>query len=639
MQFYILELQRKFEDVKELLNRKIGAFILVFLDVFKRSISKALLSRYFSLIACFLVAGLSIFIRSQRDIGHDSALFLDSARGMFESDALLTTYLSTIPHVLAKLLTINPIISLEICVNIMGVLSLYFSSKILKRSAISHDIEIFNLILLSYAIGFFLRVFTLSFNEFGTSTTYFVIMALPYISYQFLDHSQLKKYDKFIINSLAILFICLKPYYAIVAIVFSLRKGRFLAAIFYLFLLFVIAADPVIDEQKIYWMTIILRQDFFPLLAVVILGYSLIKKSQPLTIFVLATAAIGVIIVTEMLMGYDQRFIFYVTFLSFLFVFIVEIMRQNYVNWKRDGVILFFMAVILQFSHDMFIDLIFNLSSFWWLFSLFLALSWKRALSQIGSSITISELNLAEKFLLQRDIISHLLLLLALFLTFYLAIDRSPLESVMSIAVFLLLLHSNQKLSEKLTGIKEFSRLSACVVLIVISYVISLHRVAIFVDHDTTSPNHVSDRMMNEIQVNLAKGEEFLVLSDQVFDAYPVINYADNYVGIASFNHSFEAILAQLKKLHNTMIFVRVDGEDDPYSCSVGFLENYMRHADFKEYFLKNYQFFNRIISTETVRKKVKFEKTFENEKEHFKTIENIEMIDRDIEIYMRRQR
>ena len=633
MQFYILELQRKFEDVKEILNMKLGAVLIFVLAGFKKYCSNALLSHHFAVISCFFVVAISVFIRSQRDIGHDSAHYLELASGILGSDYSFTVYLSTIPHVLSRLLTISPIISLEICVNVMGIISLYFSSKILRRSFVGSDLTLFNVIMVSFAIGFFLRVFTLSYNEFGTSTTYFLMIAFPYICYQFLEKSQLKKWDKSMIDALAILFIFLQPYYALLAIVFELRKGRFLAASVYLFLLFFIAPDPLIDEYKIYLLSIIFRQDLLPFLAVTVLSYSLIKKSKPLQIFLLATAAIGAIIISEMLMEYDQRFIFYVTFLSFLAVLMLEIIRQGYVNWKRDGVLLFFMAVVLQFSHDVFIDLIFNLSSFWWIFSVVLALSWRKN----ASTIKTTNINLADKLILQRDIISNILFILITSLTFYLAIERSFGEIILSISVFIILLKSNQNLSEKLTGIKEFSRLSACVILIVMSYVISLHRVAIFVDHDQKSPNLVNDFMIDEIQINSEKGEEFLVISDNVSDSYPLINYANDHVGITSLNNSFQAVLEQLKKKNNKIIFVGID-ENIIHSCSVGFLERHMNNEAFKEYFLENYVFLNRIIGTKAERRKLKFEKALQNEKVNFRAIDMIDIIDRDIDVYIRRE-
>lgn len=639
MQFYILELRRKFEDVKELINRSLTAVLLVIMRVLKRHCSKALLSHHFAIISCFVVIAISVFVRSQRDIGYDSAFYLDfyinAGREIFGNGLSLIIFLSSIPHVLSKILTISPIISLEIYVNILGIISLYFSSKILRRSGVVSDLILFNLIIVSYAIGFFLRVFTLSLNEFGTSSTYFLIIAFPYISYQFLDQSQRKNFDKRISDVLAILLICLKPYYAILAIVFELKRGRFVAAIFYLFLLFLMAADPVISKEKIYLLSIIFRQDLFPFLTVVILNYSLIQKSQPLKIFALATAAIAMLIIAEMMMGDDQRIIFYVPFLSFLMVLVLEIIRQGYLNWKRDGVILFFMAVVLQFSHDVFIDLIFNLSSFWWIFAVILALSWKRQLFPNDLSYS----NRAERFLLQRDIISNILLIVALFITVYCAMNNSPFgELFISITVFLLLVKSNQNLHEKLTGFKEFSRLSSCIILIIMSYLISLHRVAIFVDHEHISPNYVNDSMIDIIQTKLAKGDQFLIISDIISDSYPLMNYVGGHRGISSFKASLSIVTEQLKQQNNKIIFVGANRQDGLNACFVGVIENYMKNPEFRKYFLENYVFLNRMTATQMVRQKVKFEREFENEKVDFRALENIEMIDRDIEVYIRRE-
>ena len=63
-----------------------------------------------------------------------------------------------------------------------------------------------------------------------------------------------------------------------------------------------------------------------------------------------------------------------------------------------------------------------------------------------------------------------------------------------------------------------------------------------------------------------------------------------------------------------------------------------MNNEAFKEYFLENYVFLNRIIGTKAERRKLKFEKALQNEKVNFRAIDMIDIIDRDIDVYIRRE-
>jgi hypothetical protein len=185
-------------------------------------------SPIFLYLSCLFIFAFSIFLRSSIDIGADTGVYLDLGKkvflgekyyyGFFESNFPLSFYYYAIQYWLSSKLNLSQIILSEIFINLLELSSIIFSAKILRRSTISQNPAHYNLIIISYFAGFFLRPYALQIGEFGTKTSLLLILLYPYISYSFARISPLDKKDLIARGSLMGLMPCIKPHYLILMI-------------------------------------------------------------------------------------------------------------------------------------------------------------------------------------------------------------------------------------------------------------------------------------------------------------------------------------------------------------------------------------------------------------------------------------
>jgi hypothetical protein len=157
------------------------------------NLSKFFSSQNFLFISCAAIFLLSIFLRSRIDIGADTGFYLDLGQKIahgkkyyydfFESNFPISFYFYALQYHLSKASEISPIIISEIVIDLLGIASIYWSASILKRCTIYQNHAHFNLLLISYCLGFFLRIGALPIGEFGTKTSFLLLLAYPYISY------------------------------------------------------------------------------------------------------------------------------------------------------------------------------------------------------------------------------------------------------------------------------------------------------------------------------------------------------------------------------------------------------------------------------------------------------------------------
>lgn len=251
----MLELQHKIEEKRLILGKKLENFLLKkisnFADFLNRLLSFKSLPA-FTLSSIFL---LSIFIRSTRDIGYNSGYLLhliaeNSGQG-------IAYQITKLPVWLAKFFDVSPIIIADFFVNLLGILSIYTSFIILKKSAISQNIKLLNLLITSFAAAFFLRVFTLQFNDFVTGYSYFLAAFLPFYAYLFAKFST--KITSTIIAIATgffalILFFSKNHFYAAESVIYSLLLP-IITVIFY----------DLISRKYINW-----RRDFVVLIFILV---------------------------------------------------------------------------------------------------------------------------------------------------------------------------------------------------------------------------------------------------------------------------------------------------------------------------------------------------------------------------------
>ena len=119
---------------------------------------------------------------------------------------------------------INVIILAEIFIYLLFFISFFGSLRILKKTTIYDDKIFSNLFLVVFAFGFFLRVPSISLNEMGTKTTFFMLLFFPYLIYSLELKQELTRKDLFFRGILMGLIPCFKPQYLIIVIGIELFK-------------------------------------------------------------------------------------------------------------------------------------------------------------------------------------------------------------------------------------------------------------------------------------------------------------------------------------------------------------------------------------------------------------------------------
>ncbi|MBP7710544.1 MAG: hypothetical protein KA100_05695 [Rickettsiales bacterium] len=661
----MLELQKNIEEKRLILGKKFENFLLKKLGIFGVFVSKIFAAKSCALFGFLTIFALSIFLRSTRDIGPDSGAYLEIAAkilagGKYYQDFFTNIFplafcFTLIPVFLAKIFAISPILLSEIFVNLVGILAIYFSAKILSRSDVSKDRTSFNLIILSFSAAFFLRFFTLQFNEFATKSTYFLAFAFPYISYQFLKNSELKKSDQIFIGTLAALLIGLDPHYAILVIVFEVEKIRqkksaFCPRNFTTILLlicyaaFVFKAFPSFDViQKFYPeenLFLLLRQDIFAVFLLIFLGFAVLKKNHFLQPLLLASLASALLVISQMTAEFDQRFVFYSLSLPLIILLVIDLHKSHYINWRRDFVVLTLILTAPQFDPQIFNKVILNLGAFWWLMVLFLSAQWRKNFNEPYPSHC--ERSAAIQFLLPHDTFSWLYFLALTALTISLSINKNlnNLSWVLSATILILVINFYQNLHQKNCGKKEFSTLTASAIFLVISYLISLQIAAML-----ATPNQLNQQMAQVIK-NIGEGE-VTIISNETSTTYPLINYAKKTNNLPSlqlnslyqFDQKNEAnaylflrLKQQIERRENKLIIIK-KASNGKVSCQIGFLEYYFFDQNFKKVFLQNYVFLKPLISLEKLEKEVRF---FDEEKT-LELPQSTEFITQEFEIYVRK--
>src|SRR3989338_4343049 len=191
-------------------------------------------------ISCFFIILFSIFLRSMIDIGADTAFYIDLggkiANGkqyyydFFESNFPLSFYFYALQHYFSQFFNINPILTSEIFINILGIFVLFFANKILEKDILFQKRKDYkNLLIIAFALSFFLRINAISIGEFGTKTSFILLGLFIYIPYSLIDKIYLTRKDFLARGSSMALIFGLKPHYGIFIIcieIFNLYKTK-----------------------------------------------------------------------------------------------------------------------------------------------------------------------------------------------------------------------------------------------------------------------------------------------------------------------------------------------------------------------------------------------------------------------------
>lgn len=373
--------------------------------IYKNFSSKLSLS-----IWCGLIFLVSIYIRSLADIGPDSSVYIDVGKKLalgkdyfydiFEINFPILMWLYALQYKLSIATGISPILMSEIFVNLGALTAIFIASKNLKRSEIYEDKIAFNLLIICFFLGFFVRPYSLHIFEYGTKSSYFLILFYPYLSLILIDKNALSKKDLIIKGVLMGLIACLKPHYlffvATIEIYFAMKRRSFryffeidkliLCLIGILYFVLIQKIHPNFFEYVVpmwsnYFKTYSnlnrLLTNFYSNIAFVIfpyftacLVYSRIKMQEIDKILLTIFGASSLVVLIENIFTIDQFSMFCAINLMLMARIFLIILRNNFLNFSEN---LFFLGffLIVPLSQLEFIRMaIFGFSgviNLWWI--------------------------------------------------------------------------------------------------------------------------------------------------------------------------------------------------------------------------------------------------------------------------------
>ena len=623
----------------------------------ENKITKYLASSGFQISSCILVFLLSIFLRSRLDIGGDSALYIDIAAKManggkyyydfFESNFPLSFWLHIIPHFLASFFKISPIISAEIFVNLFGVISIFFSAKILRKTNLSKINQ--NLTLTSFAVGFFLRSYAIELNEFTTKTSFFLAFAFPYIAFSFARKNPLNFLELISSGILAGLICCLKPHYIFLPLLiegerfyrkktirFFIETDKLIIGfigISYLFLM--LKFTPEFFEFMIpMWSRVYSSYSdslnflknaiyLFGVQIVISSGFFLIflrRKFKPEDkIMALVFVAAFLILISENLGSFDHLATFFaLTFFIFIHLIYGFYEEKPIIARKYSSkIIAVIICIILCLEPTLFMSLI-KVGIIWWIIFIYLIESFYRDLKAeiilikhkktalVIFTISVIFILLASGIIATKSQIFYVTFINTAFFVFLFFYEKSRIKlakNFSSIFIFVQLILSLNLL------------LTLC---LSISNTYSGNNVF-------KSPNFLSDNIISYSKTSLnQKSDKIIILSYFIAKSFPALTYLDKINPIANntagalyskigddffnyqssdkkndifiSNYFFNDFKKQINDKNMKIIFV-----DRSYICLISFIENYLRDPEFRDIFLKNYHFAGRIFSSKII--------------------------------------
>jgi hypothetical protein len=598
-------------------------------------------------ISCAVIFLLSIFLRSLIDIGPDTGIYLSLGKKVaegkryyydfFESNFPISFYFYALEYRLSALLHIDPIITSEIVINLLALASISWSAKILAQSEIYQNRAHYNLIIIGYFLGFFLRPLSLQLGEFGTKTSFLLLLLFPYISYSFPRRLSFSKKDLIARGCLIGLMPCFKPHYLIFPLVIEFYKfwqkksvsfffefDKLLAVLIYTsYLVWMLKFMPEFFEFMVpMWAKIygsydnntIFLENFLRLIAVHIgpfvfsfLIFSRLKTDENDKILLLFFSASLLLFILENAMTIDQSVIFYAVSAICVLKFTSDLIASRKIIFSENKFIIILLLFLPFFDLGIFPAAIFGLSGFasaWWL---------------IAPIILIRHPRILLIYLV-------LLFLAVMVMKYYGAWSYIAFNLT---ALFGILFFYERKIYAKIS--KKFSVFSIFLITASISSLFHLYlysAVESVVHKDNYSfPNKMSD-MINYYAKEFAPAKENGILMISMGNGFNFsrLNYlhkenrqkfhiASMQANFGSAGNSsmfsienrdrifvsyylFDDIRAALKNPQTKIVFVSnaPDILNKKDRCLIGSLEYYFLDQSFRKFFFENFRFENHVI-------------------------------------------
>jgi len=685
-----LEIQKNIEEKRQIYGKKLESFLLLKSQSFLSKVDELLGSKNFCLWSVSIIFLLSIFLRSRVDIGYDSGFYLEIAAKIaqggryyydfFESNFPLSFFVHLVPYYIAQFTGFSQIIIADYFVNFLGIISIVSSSYILKKSDLSKTHQ--NLIISSFALGFFLRVETLAYNEFLTKTSFYLALAFPYISYSFARKIPLNNKDKIWRGILVGLIPCLKPHYIILPIAIELNRfwqnksPKFFLELDKLvmllvgcaYLVFMVKFTPEFFEYMVpMWSSVYQAYEsdnFIYYLSynifekIIILGIFLVFLKQKFSsqdkILFLVGLASGIILLLEGLISEDQGACFFGLTTAVFIKFFYDFIKSQKNNLTTNDVFLIGGLLLLSFL-DEDLETVRSLIFFWMI------------IIPIVSFCLFKKLQKDfPKFSKECSIISLLISLLTFIVVVYIALilaeQKSKIFNLMSVLIFFCFLFLNEKLYQK-----YYQKSSSFFIFIQSFLAASLLSFYIFTITDSyqgnasyKSPNFFSESLIEYSKAHLKeKDDQVLIFSYHILDRMPMVNFlgegrSDEKIRTmflfdkisqkkseeANFtiNYMMNNLKNRMSDKNTKILFINnltyLMSKD---RCTIQFLEYYFQDLEFRKIFLENYKYGGRIFAVKNLKEIPQIE-FLSKEKDSF---DNIKLSKQkplyDFEIYTRR--
>lgn len=633
--------------------------------MFATKFEKFCQSRNFLFGCSALIFLFSIFLRSRIDIGADTGVYLDLGKkvaegkkyyfNFFESNFPISFYFYALQFRLTEVLHLSPIILSEIVINLLAILSIFCSAKILQGSRIHKNKAHYNLIIISYFLGFFLRPYAIQIGEFGTKTSLLLLLLYPYISYSFERKSLPSKKDLIWRGCLMGLIPCIKPHYLILLIPIEIHRfwqkkslkffveldKLMMGLLGALTLFLMIKFTPeyfefippmwaktyrVYDEYQVFlknfWHNLAIMLQF----GFIFLLFARSKMTPDDKILILFFLASLILIIVENLGTIDQIVVFHaITTICFL-KFIFDLFLQEKNIFSDNRFIILTVILLPIFDLEVLPAAFLGLGGFinlWWLVAAVFPFLQRK--------------NFSKKNIFLFFLSYFLLLIIALASLKYMG-AWAYVAVNLTISFFVLFIF------EKQNSVKKFSALAIFVIFASISsllycYVSSI--VGVFNrESPYTFPNKLSDVITHYSEKHAPEKEEgFLMVSIWIAHQFPTLNYLqkDNQQkfhmaliqadqGLAgsrlmfaikdsdkvfAYSYLFDDVKNAVKNPKIKIIFFNNSAEilDKSDRCLIPTLEYYFLDPQFRKIFLENFHFENHVVITHKVKalKKINF--------------------------------
>jgi hypothetical protein len=639
-------------------------------------------SKIFLLISCLAIFFLSIFLRSTIDIGPDTGVYLDLGKKIaegkryyydfFESNFPISFYIYAFEFKFSQAFNINPIITSEIFVNIFALLSIFWSAKILQKTTIHDNKAHYNLILIAYFLGFFLRIGALSFGEFGTKTSFFLICLYPYIAFSFEHKNSFTKFELLQKGTLMGLICCIKPHYLIMIIFvesynfwqkksfsFFLELDKLVMALIGCFYIFwMLEFMPEFLEfmvpmwGSVYYGTGLnfIKNSFLQfsyqaaVYIFIFLIFSHLKASKNDKILILLFFGVSSLMILENIGTIDQQVISYQIITICFFKLIYDLFTSKKLLFRENKFIILTLMILPIFDLKNLPSIIFSTSgivNLWWLFALIFPFIFIKKLKKEK----VEELkNLMLQSNIRKKIILTILLYFSLLLiVFFCAKFFGSLAFIATnLCSLFIILFLFEKINAKFY--EKFSAFSVFVIFTSISFIFYayIRNFSFIFDKNQNSIENLtpfSDSVAYYSKIYAPNKEDgILAFSSLNYYRFPIMNYLDKdnyYRGhflkldasssgkgkifsdlenknkIFTLSYFLESLKEQLKNKKMKVLFINVNSNEFKIDnrCLIGYLEYYFLDPEFKKLFLENFRYESRIIEYEKIKPSVRFKK------------------------------